>query len=291
MRISELFCKKTVFSFEVFPPKKNSSVDVIYSTLKEMKGLSPDFISVTYSAGGSGNGQLACDIASKIKDNYGITPMIHLPCINYTKEEISSALDELQKRGIENILALRGDIIPDIEPKHDFMHASDLITFIKSKGDFDIAGACYPEGHVDTENIVDDILNLRKKVDAGAEHLITQLFFDNDAFYEFREKAAIAGINVPIEAGIMPVVNKSQIERMVSMCGASLPSKFVKMMQKYENNPEALRDAGIAYAVNQIVDLVANGADGIHLYTMNNAYVARKISEAVSGIIGVGNEA
>ena len=228
----------------------------------------------------------ACDVASKIKEN-GITPMIHLPCINYTKEEISSTLDEIKNRGIENILALRGDRNPDIEPKMDFPHASDLITYIKSKGDFDIAGACYPECHPDADSLVDDIINLKKKVDAGASHLITQLFFDNDAFYEFREKTAIAGINVPIEAGIMPVVNKNQIERMVTTCGASLPRKFVRIMQKYENNPEALRDAGIAYAVNQIVDLVASGVDGIHLYTMNNAYVAGKISEAVSGIIGV----
>lgn len=286
MRIKELFNKKTVFSFEVFPPKKSSSIDVIYNTLEQMKNLKPDFISVTFSAGGSGNGSLSCEIASKIKDEYGIIPMIHLPCINYTKDEISSVLNELKSRGIENILALRGDINPDIEPKKDFRYASELVTFIKSKGDFDIAGACYPEGHAETENMVDDILNLRKKVEAGADHLISQLFFDNHMFYEFREKAAIAGINVPIEAGIMPVTNKSQIERMVSMCGASLPSKFSKIMQRYENNPEALRDAGIAYAVDQIVDLVSNGVDGIHLYTMNNAYVASKISEAVTSIIG-----
>lgn len=286
MRIRELFDKKTVFSFEIFPPKKTSSIDVIYSTLEQLRDLSPDFISVTYSAGGSGNGHLSCEIASKIKDEYGITPMIHLPCINYDKAEISAVLDEIKSRGIENILALRGDINPDIEPKHDFRHADELVRFIKSKGDFDIAGACYPECHADSDSLVEDILNLRKKVDAGVDHLISQLFFDNSAFYEFREKAAIAGINVPIEAGIMPVVNKNQIERMVSTCGASLPQKFVKIMQRYEHNPEALRDAGIAYAVNQIVDLVANGVDGIHLYTMNNAYVAAKISEAVSGIIG-----
>ncbi len=286
MRISDIFKKKTVFSFEVFPPKKTSSVDVIYKTLEEMRDLSPDFISVTYSAGGSGNGQLSCDIASKLKDEYGITPMIHLPCINYSREEISNVLEELKRRGIENILALRGDINPDIEPVKDFKYASELVEFIKSKGDFDVAGACYPEGHIEADSIVDDIRNLRTKVDAGAEHLISQLFFDNKFFYEFREKAAIAGINVPIEAGIMPVVNKNQIERMVSMCGASLPQKFAKMMQRYEHSPEALRDAGIAYAVDQIVDLVANGVDGIHLYTMNNAFVARRISDAVSGIIG-----
>ncbi len=284
MRIKDIFDKKTVFSFEVFPPKKTSSIDTIYKTIDELHDLEPDFISVTYSAGGSGNGGLACDIASRIKET-GITPVIHLPCINYTREEISTTLDEIKSRGIENILALRGDINPDIPQKHDFLHASDLITFIKSKGDFDIAGACYPEGHPDSENLFEDIMNLRKKVEAGADHLISQLFFDNDYFYEFREKAMLAGINVPIEAGIMPVVNKNQIERMVTTCGASLPNKFVKIMQKYEHNPDALRDAGIAYAVNQIIDLAANGVDGIHLYTMNNAYVARKISEAVSGVL------
>lgn len=284
MRIKDIFNKKTVFSFEVFPPKKTSSIDTIYKTIDELHDLEPDFISVTYSAGGSGNGGLACEIASRIKET-GITPVIHLPCINYTREEISTTLDEIKSRGIENILALRGDINPDIPQKHDFLHASNLITFIKSKGDFDIAGACYPEGHPDSENLFDDIMNLRKKVEAGADHLISQLFFDNNYFYEFREKAMLAGINVPIEAGIMPVVNKNQIERMVTTCGASLPNKFVKIMQKYEHNPDALRDAGIAYAVNQIIDLAANGVDGIHLYTMNNAYVARKISEAVSGVL------
>ncbi|MCI6560132.1 MAG: methylenetetrahydrofolate reductase [NAD(P)H] [Oscillospiraceae bacterium] len=291
MKIREIFNKKTVFSFEIFPPKKTSSIQTIYNTLEELKGLSPDFISVTFSAGGSGNGGLACEIASKIKDEYGITPMIHLPCINYTKEDITSTIEEIKSRGIENILALRGDKNPDIEPKNDFSHASDLISFIKEKGDFDIAGACYPECHFEADSMVEDIRNLKIKVEAGADHLISQLFFDNEAFFKFREMAEIAGINVPIEAGIMPVVNKNQIERMVTMCGASLPNKFVKMMQKYENNPQALRDAGIAYAVNQIVELVASGVDGIHLYTMNNAYVARKISEAVSGVIGAEREA
>lgn len=286
MKIRELFDKKTVFSFEIFPPKKTSSVDVIYKTLEELGDLSPDFISVTFSAGGSGNGSLSCEIASKIKDEYNITPMIHLPCINYTEDEILAVLNDLDKRGIENILALRGDINPDIEPKKHFRYASDLISFIKKHGDYDIAGACYPEGHIETENIVDDIKNLKHKVDMGADHLISQLFFDNNLFYSFLEKTAIAGINVPIEAGIMPVVNKNQIERMVGMCGASLPPKFVKIMQKFEHSPEALRDAGIAYAIDQIVDLVSSGVDGIHLYTMNNPYVARRISEAVSGIIG-----
>lgn len=285
MHIKELFGKKTVYSFEVFPPKKTSPVEVIYDTLDELNGLKPDFISVTFGAGGSGNSKYALDIASRIKAS-GITPMLHLPCINFTKAEIDAALSEAQERGIENILALRGDINPDIPPVDEFRHASDLINYIKTKGDFDIAGACYPECHPDADNIIDDITNLRRKVDAGADHLVTQLFFDNDSFYEFREKAAIAGINVPIEAGIMPVVNKNQIERMVTTCGASLPKKFVRIMTRYEHSPEALCDAGIAYAVDQIVDLVASGVDGIHLYTMNKPYVARKISEAVSGILG-----
>ena len=273
-----------VFSFEVFPPKKTSTVDVIYNTLDELSGLKPDFISVTFGAGGSGNSFFALDIASRIKES-GLIPVLHLPCINFTRAEIDSTLAEAQKRGVENILALRGDINPDIPPVRDFEHASDLITYLRSKGDFDIAGACYPECHPDAETLDEDIANLKLKVEAGADHLITQLFFDNDSFYDFRDKAAANGINVPIEAGIMPVVNKNQIERMVTTCGASLPRKFVKIMQRYEHNPEALRDAGIAYAINQIVDLAASGVDGIHLYTMNNAYVARKISEAVSGII------
>lgn len=286
MKIKDIFARKTVFSFEVFPPKSTSSVDVIYRTLDELCGLNPDFISVTYSAGGSGNSSLSLDITEKIR-SMGIIPVLHLPCINYTKEQIDSTLTEAKSRGIENILALRGDINPDIPPVEDFKHASDLITYLKSKGDFDIAGACYPEGHPDSENLDEDIANLKLKVEAGADHLVSQLFFDNEYFYNFREKTAKAGINVPIEAGIMPVTNKKQIERMVTTCGASLPHKFVKIMQKYEHNPEALRDAGIAYAINQIVDLLASNVDGIHLYTMNNAYVARKISDAVSGIIGV----
>lgn len=285
MKIRELFDKRTIFSLEVFPPKKTSSVEVIYKTLEELGDIHPDFISVTFGAGGSGNSRYALDIASKISEN-GIIPMLHLPCINFTKEEIDSALDEAKSRGIENILALRGDLNPDITPVKQFSHASDLIPYIKTRGEFDVAGACYPEGHPDSETLDEDIENLRKKVDSGADHLITQLFFDNEYFYNFRDKAVKAGINVPIEAGIMPVVNKNQIERMVTTCGASLPHKFVKIMQKYGQNPEAMRDAGIAYAINQIVDLAASDVDGIHLYSMNNAYVARKISEAVSGVLG-----
>ncbi len=285
MKIKSMFERGTVFSFEIFPPKKTSPIETVYNTLEKLGDLNPDFISVTYGAAGSTNKVSTCEIASAIKNKYGVVPAAHLPCINYTKEEILQILDEFKASGIENILALRGDINPDIPPKKDFKYASELIEFIKANGDFDIAGACYPEGHIECDNIIDDIHNLKKKVDAGAEHLISQLFFDNSCFYSFLEKIRIAGINVPVEAGIMPVVNKNQIERMVSLCGASLPSKFTKMMQKYEHSPEAIRDAGIAYAIDQIVDLVSNGVDGIHIYTMNNPYVARRISEAVESLI------
>lgn len=286
MRIPELFKKdRTVFSFEVFPPKKTSSIDTIYSTLDELSDLKPDFISVTYGAGGNTADSKTCQIASAIKNKYKIISAAHLTCVNCTKEDIDIILTQLKENGIENILALRGDINPDIPPKHDFKYASELVTYIKQRGDFSVSGACYPEGHVDSDSIIEDITHLKEKVDAGAEHLMSQLFFDNAHFYDFLEKARTAGINVPIEAGIMPVTNKKSIERMVSLCGASLPSKFTKMMQKYENNPEALRDAGIAYAIDQIVDLISNGVDGIHLYTMNNPYVARKISESISNLL------
>ena len=258
-------------------------METIYKTLDELRGLSPDFISVTYGASGSASG-LTVKIASDIKHKYGIESVAHLPCINLTKEGVLSTLRELKKAGVENILALRGDIRPDVPPKQDFRHASDLISFIRENGDFNIIAACYPEGHPESHSIAEDIRNLKRKVDAGANQLISQLFFDNDYFYSFLERAEIAGIQVPIQAGIMPVTNKKQIERMVSLCGATLPKKFTAVMERYGNSPSAMRDAGIAYAIDQIVDLSAHGVDGIHLYTMNNAYVAKKISDAVATI-------
>lgn len=282
MKISSLYRKgHTVLSFEIFPPKKTSGIETIYSTIDELSGLNPEYISVTYGAGGSLTNTNTRDIAALIKTKYGIESMAHLTCVNNTKEEVLTVLKSFEEAGIENILALRGDIVPDLPRKTDFMYASELITFIKQNStvDFGISGGCYPEGHPEADTLTDDILNLRKKVDAGAEDLVSQLFFDNRYFYDFVEKTKIAGINVPIAAGIMPVTNKNQIERMVTMCGASLPQKFVKMINKYESRPEALVDAGIAYAADQIADLLANGVDGIHLYTMNNPYVANKIVE------------
>lgn len=286
MSIARLFDeKKVVFSFEVFPPKRDGSIDTIWKTLEELRSLRPDFISVTYSAGGSGSDHAATlQIAGAIRSRYGILPLAHLTCVNSTREEVLPFLAQLRREGVEDILALRGDRVPGVPPKTDFPHASDLVAFLREQGGFSISGACYPEGHTEAPDLVQDVLNLRKKVDAGAEHLISQLFFDNSVFYSFVERARIAGVNVPIEAGIMPVVNAKQIQRMVSLCGASLPHKFTRMISRYEDNPEALRDAGIAYAVDQIVDLIAQGVQGIHLYTMNNPLVARRISEAVASL-------
>lgn len=285
MRTAEIFKNKTVLSLEVFPPRRTAPIEVIYDTLDELKGLDPDFISVTYGAGGSEANAATLAIASSIKNQYGIESVAHLPCINLTKNEVLEMLEGFKQTGVENILALRGDVNPDFTPRTDFRYASDLISFIKENGDYNIIGACYPEGHIESRSLADDIRHLKSKVDAGTDQLITQLFFDNSYFYSFRERVRLAGINVPIQAGIMPVVNKKQIERMVSLCGVKLPKKFVTMMDKYEHHPAAMRDAGIAYAVDQIVDLIAEGVDGIHLYTMNNPYIAQKIYEAISSLL------
>lgn len=285
MRTAEIFKDKKVLSLEIFPPRRTAPIDTIYHTLDELQGLNPDFISVTYGAGGSETNTATLEIASAIKNDYGIESVAHLPCINLTKNEVLDMLVGFKQAGVENILALRGDINPDFTPKQDFRYASDLVSFIKENGDFNIIGACYPEGHSECPNLVDDIRNLKTKVDAGTDQLITQLFFDNNYFYSFRERASIAGINVPIQAGIMPVVNKKQIEKMVTLCGVELPKKFITMMERYENNPIAMRDAGIAYAVDQIVDLMAQDVDGIHLYTMNNPYIAKKIYAAISALL------
>ena len=287
MNIADLFKKKTVFSFEVFPPKKESGVETIYKTLEELKQLNPDFISVTYGAGGVGVANATTvDLCSKIKNEYGIETIAHLTCLYNTKEDIDRILEELKEKGIDNILALRGDVNPNFELKHDFRYASELTEYIMSKNmGFNVSGGCYPEVHQEAESMIADIKNLKKKIDAGADHLISQLFFDNNAFYDFIEKVRIAGIDVPIESGIMPVTNKKQIERMVSMCGASIPAKLSKVLQRFGDNPEAMRDAGISYAIDQIIDLVANGVEGIHIYTMNDPYIAGKITKSVESII------
>ena len=290
----QLLSKKTIFSFEVFPPKKTMPIDSVFSTLDELKDLNPDFISVTFGAGGSENCDNSIAIAKRIKDVCHVEPVIHMPCLNMTRADAKFVLEQFKQAGIDNILALRGDKVEGKTPCGDFKHADELIRFIKDfdnehpeKTSFNILGACYPELHPESSSVYDDIDFLKQKVDAGATHLLSQLFFDNNQFYRFLERCKIKGINVPIEAGIMPVTNKKSIERMVSLTNAKLPKKFTDMMARYEAFPEAIRDAGIAYAIDQIVDLVTHGVQGIHLYTMNNPLIARKIYEATKSLFDV----
>lgn len=286
MRIADLHGKgKTVLSFEIFPPKKDSELKNIDATLEILCELKPDYISVTFGAGGSANRNRTIELAKKIKYVYGVEPVVHLTCLSYTREEIDGFSEILQREGIENVLALRGDRNPQIPEKDDFAHASDLITYLKKSADFCIAGACYPECHPESEDRVSEMRYLKQKVDAGAEVLLSQLFFDNEVFYRFEEDCRIAGIDVPVVPGIMPVINASQIRRMVTLCGASFPERFQKIIHKFEGEKEALFDAGMSYALSQIIDLLANDIPGIHLYTMNNPVVAGKICEGIKHIV------
>ncbi|MBQ6889183.1 MAG: methylenetetrahydrofolate reductase [Lachnospiraceae bacterium] len=285
MKISEIYEHKKSLSFEIFPPKKDSELKNIDATLEVLCELKPDFISVTFGAGGSSNCNRTIELAKKIKFNYHVEPVVHLTCLSYNKAEIDEFSRVLKSEGIQNVLALRGDRNPDIPEKDDFKHASDLITYLKQNEDFCIAGACYPECHPESENRILEMKHLRTKVNAGAEVLLSQLFFDNDYFFRFVEDCRISGIEVPVIPGIMPVINAAQIKRMVTMCGASFPVRFQKIINKYENNKEALFDAGMSYALSQIIDLLANDIDGIHLYTMNNPTVAKRICEGIKNII------
>lgn len=288
MRISEMFNnKKPVFSLEIFPPKKKANIDTIYNTVAELAVCKPDFISVTYGAGGNMADNSTCEIASNIKKNYDIEGVAHLTCVNSSKDDVKEMISRFHQANIKNVLALRGDIVPDQPEKHDFKHANELAIEIQRKcqDDLDILGACYPEGHYESRSLDEDINNLKYKIGAGVNVLITQLFFDNKKFYEFIGKARMMGIKVPVSAGIMPIVNSRQIERTVALSGASLPSEFSKMISTYEYDPEGLFEAGIEYAVKQIRDLITNGVDGIHLYTMNNPKVALKVHDAIKDML------
>lgn len=288
MKIPQLFDqKKPVFSLEIFPPKKKANLETIYSTVEKLAVCKPDFISVTYGAGGNLADNATCEIASNIKKNYGIEAVAHLTCVNSSQEDVKEMIDRLYTADIENILALRGDIVPDQPMKHDFAHANELAIEIqrKCRDDLEILGACYPEGHYESKSLDEDIHNLKYKIGAGVKVLITQLFFDNQLFYEFLGKARQMGVSVPISAGIMPIVNSKQIERTVALSGASLPPEFTKMISAYEHDPDGLFEAGIRYAAGQIRDLIKNGVDGIHLYTMNNPQVALRVHEAIRDLL------
>lgn len=288
MNISEIFRqKRLVYSFEIFPPKRDFPISTIYHTLDSLADLAPDFISITYGAGGSSR-QRTCELAALVQEKYHRPALAHLTGLYSTRAQVDQILGQLRKDGVTNILAMRGDYSNQQPPCGDFAHASDLIAYIRQAGGFDICAACYPEGHPESASAAQDIRYLRQKQEAGASHLISQLFFDNEDFYRFLERCEIAGITLPVEAGIMPVTSKGQIERMVTLCGAKLPSKFSRMLARYEHSPQALTDAGIAYATDQIIDLAANGVRGIHLYTMNKPQVARRITQNIQSILEAG---
>ena len=285
MKVSQVYNTKRSLSFEIFPPKKDSELQNIDETLEVLAELEPDFISVTFGAGGSSNCNRTIELAKKIKYEYNIEPVVHLTCLHYDKNEIDEFAKVLRSEGIENILALRGDPNPNVGAKDDFRHSSDLISYLKDDYDFCFLGACYPECHPESPNTVSEIKSLKKKVDAGAEVLLSQLFFDNDIFYRFNEECEIAGIDVPVIPGVMPVINAAQIKRMVSLCNASFPKRFQRIISRYEDNKEALFDAGMSYCLSQIIDLLVSDIKGIHLYTMNNPLVARRICEGIKNII------
>lgn len=286
MRIPELFeQKKPVFSFEIFPPKRETGLDKIYDTVGKLAVCNPDFISVTYGAAGSLVNNYTCDIASKIKSDYGIEPLAHLTCVNSTMADVEEMIKRFADANIENVLALRGDIVPDAIIQKEFFHANELAIEVQRNSGLQILGACYPEGHAESKNLTEDIHNLKYKIGAGAKVLITQLFFDNQKFYEFLAQARNLGVNVPISAGIMPIVSKKQIERTVALSGASLPHEFTKLISLYENDPEELYNHGIQYAVDQIRDLLQHGVDGIHLYTMNNPEVSLAVYDKIKDLL------
>ena len=273
-------------SFEVFPPNPAVGNDKIIAALQNMQDLAPHFISVTASNNKFNIKETTVRLADYIQNDLEIPTIAHLPAIYLTKDKVAETIADLDKVGVQKILALRGDIIPGVEPQKDFRYATDLIEFIKEQAPhFDIVGACYPEGHPDSPNQISDIQNLKKKVDAGCSSLVTQLFFDNERFYDFQDKCTLAGIDVPIHAGIMPILNRNQALRLLKTCeNIHLPRKFKAILDKYENDPESLRAAGLAYAVDQIVDLVTQDVAGVHLYTMNNAETAQYIHQATHAL-------
>ena len=285
MKVSQVYNTKRSLSFEIFPPKKDTELNNIDETLEVLAELKPDFISVTFGAGGSSNCNRTIELAKKIKYEYNIEPVVHLTCLHYDRNEIDEFAHVLEGEGIENILALRGDPNPNACAKDDFKHSSDLISYLKDKNDFCFLGACYPECHPESPSTVSEIKSLKKKVDAGAEVLLSQLFFDNDIFYRFHEECEIAGIEVPVIPGVMPVINAAQIKKMVSLCNASFPKRFQRIISRYEDNKEALFDAGMSYCLSQIIDLLVSDIKGIHLYTMNNPMVARRICEGIKNIV------
>ncbi len=291
MKLRELFAQNTYsLSFEVFPPKTSASFDSVKAAVEEIAALNPAFMSVTYGAGG-GTSAHTLAIANDIKDTFGVPTLAHLTCVSSSKETVQARLADFQAAGIENIMALRGDIPAGREDEDrstwDYQHATELISDIKATGtDFCIGGACYPEIHPESTNQREDIANLKAKVDAGCEFLTTQMFFDNNLFYAFLYKAREAGITVPIIPGIMPITNANQVTRAITLSGAFVPQRFKSLVDKFGTDPDAMTQAGIAYATDQIIDLYANGIKNVHVYSMNKPHVAQAIQANLSAILG-----
>lgn len=276
---------KVTLSFEVFPPKTSAKYESVLAAATKIASLNPSFMSVTYGAGG-GTSQHTLALAKDIHEKYGVEVMPHLTCVSSSREHVESMVDQFKANGIENIMALRGDIPKDGKVGEDYQYACQLIKEIKSRGDFCIGAACYPEGHIESPSIKEDIQHLKEKVDAGADFLTTQMFFDNNVFYNFLYKIKEAGINVPVVAGIMPITNAKQVSRAVQMSGTSIiPYRFKTMVDQFGNNPEIMKQAGIIYASEQIIDLIANGVKHIHVYTMNKPDVAEGIMKNISEIL------
>ncbi len=285
MKLTEIInSDKLSLSFEVFPPKTDDAFESVKYATEQIAELSPSYMSVTYGAGG-GTSDYTVKIAENLK-NKGVTPLAHLSCVSSSKDEIHKKLAELKQHGIENILALRGDIPEDKALlKTDYRYASELTQDIRDFGGFCIGGACYPEAHPESASSFEDIENLRRKVDAGCEFLTTQMFFDNNIYYNFVYRLRNSGIDVPVVAGIMPVTNPKSIKRICRISGSALPQRFVRIVDRFGDDPMAMTQAGIAYATEQIIDLFANGVRAVHIYSMNKPEVARKIKENISGII------
>ncbi|MBO4950213.1 MAG: methylenetetrahydrofolate reductase [NAD(P)H] [Clostridia bacterium] len=280
---------KPTLSFEVFPPKTDTSFESVKTATEEIAKLRPSFMSVTYGAGG-GTSKYTLEIAENIKKNYGVPTLAHLTCVSSTKETVKERIEAIKKAGIQNIMALRGDLTPELENSDrstwDYRHAVDLVREIKEADEnFCVAGACYPEIHPESENQKEDIKYLKEKVDAGCDFLTTQMFFDNNLLYNFLYKIREAGITVPIVPGIMPITNANQVERAIKLSGSFMPVRFKALVDKFGHNPDAMRQAGIAYATDQIIDLYANGINAIHVYSMNKPEVAAAIQSNVSEII------
>ena len=276
--------EKPSLSFEVFPPKVSANFDSVMKATAEIARLKPSFMSVTYGAGG-GTSKYTADIAESLL-SMGVTPIAHLSCISSKKADIQQLLNELKNRGIKNILALRGDIPEGMDLSHlEYHYASELTAEIKSFGGFCIGGACYPENHPESENSAKDIESLKIKVENGCEFLTTQMFFDNNILYNFMYRLYREGVDVPVIAGIMPVTNAAQIKRICSISQNTLPQRFMRLVDRYGDNPEAMKQAGIAYASEQIIDLFANGVNAVHIYSMNKPDVAAAIQNNISEII------